>query len=161
MSSVFSSEAFIDLITLIFPASFTLFYKIILAIDFFNESISPSIPYFSILYVTAASAFLYCRSKHSFPSLAFTNLVLFSFYSLYYLSNSSFSTKFSNFISLLNAVTVFYSISAKLFYISAVGSITTAEDIESYFSFSRDYFLILTTSSSIPPWLSFFAIRVA
>lgn len=95
------------LMTLIFPASLTLLLIIIFPIDFLRESIIPAIPDFSILVVNAASDFLYYLSKHSLVSLAEANLVLFFLDSLYYLSISSYSTKCSYFISLVNAEIVF------------------------------------------------------
>ena len=92
------------------------------------------------------SAYLYNLSKHSLFSLIFSNLALLFFYSLYCLSNSSYSTKFSNLISLVKALTVFFSISPKLFLISSLGSITTALLI-SLTSFSRATFFWGTISS--------------
>ena len=94
--------------TLIFPASLTLLLIIIFAIDFFRLSNIPSIPLFSMLVVKAASDFLCYLSKHSLDSLASANFALFFLDSLYYLSNSSYSTKCSYFISLVKAEIVFY-----------------------------------------------------
>lgn len=93
--------------TLIFPASLTLLFIIILAIDFLRESIIPAIPFFSTVAVVEASYFLYYLSKHSLVSLAAANLVFFFLDSLYDLSNSSYSTKCSYFISLVKAEIVF------------------------------------------------------
>ena len=139
--------------------SFTLFCIIILAIDFFKESIKPSIPSFSIEVVWTASAFLYILSKHSLFSFIFSSFALFAFYSLYYLSNSSYSTKCSNFISLVKAEIVDFSISPKLFLISSPGSITTAATI-SFLSFSTAIYFYLTISLGGASFLSFLATKV-
>lgn len=128
-------------------------------IDFFKELINPSIPFFSILVLWTPSAFLYNLSKHSLFSLSFSNLALLFFCSLYYLSNSSCSTKCSNFISLVKAETVFFSISPKLALISSVGSITTAA-LMSFLSFSRAIYFYLTISSGLWSGVSFLATRV-
>lgn len=146
--------------TLILPFSFPLWLKIISLIDDFKLLINSSLPEDSKLSLSLFYSILSSLSKQSALSFNFSILIYRPVSYVFCFSNSSYSTNYSNFISLFKAPTRldYNPLNFSIIYFVGSSVITAASAYKAFFSPARLLFIYLTTGSSSASW-SFFDVN--